>query len=49
MNMFLLINGFEIDAPEPEVIAVMLQVADGTLDEPGLVEWLRSVIVPFNL
>jgi death-on-curing protein len=49
MNMFLLINDFEIDAPEPEVIGVMLQVADGTLDEPGLVEWLRSVIVPFTL
>ena len=49
MNMFLLINDFEIEAPEPEVIAVMLQVADGTLDEPGLVEWLRSVVVPFTL
>ena len=48
MNMFLLINGFEIEAPEPEVIAVMLQVADGSLDEPGLVDWLRSVVVPFN-
>jgi len=49
MNMFLLLNGFEIEAPEPEVIAVMLQVADGTLDEPGLAEWLRSVVVPFSL
>ena len=49
MNMFLLINGFEIETPEPEVIAVMLQVADGTVDEPGLVEWLRSVVVPFIL
>jgi prophage maintenance system killer protein len=48
MNVFLLINGFEIEAPEPEVIAVMLQVADGSLDEPGLVDWLRSVVVPFN-
>ena len=48
MNMFLLINGFEIEAPEPEVIAVMLQVADGSLDEPGLVDWLQSVVVPFN-
>ena len=49
MNIFLLINGFEIEALEPEVIAVMLQVADGTLDEPGLVQWLRSVVVPFEL
>jgi len=49
MNMFLLVNGYEIEVPEPEVIAVMLQVADGTLDESGLVEWLRSVVVPFAL
>ena len=49
VNMFLLINGFEIEAPEPEVIAVMLQVAEGTLDELDLVEWLRSVVVPFEL
>ena len=49
MNMFLLINGQEIEAPEPEVIAVMLQVAGGTLDEPGLVRWLRSVVAPFDL
>jgi len=49
MNMFLLINGQEIDAPEPEVIAVMLQVADGSLQEPGLVQWLQSVVVPFQL
>jgi len=49
MNMFLLINGQEIEAPEPEVIAVMLQVADGTLDELGLAQWLQSVVVPFQL
>ena len=49
MNMFLLVNGFEVEAPEPEVIAVMLQVASGTLNESGLGEWLRSVVVPFSL
>jgi death-on-curing protein len=49
MNMFLLVNGFEVEAPEPEVIAVMLQVASGTLNESGLGEWLRSVIVLFSL
>ena len=49
MNMFLLVNGFEIEAPEPEVIAIMLRIASGSLDESGLVEWLRSVIVPFAL
>jgi death on curing protein len=49
MNMFLLMNGWEIEAPEPEVIGVMLQVADGTLHEAGLVAWVRSVVVPFEL
>ena len=47
MNMFLLINGFEIEAPEPEVIAVMLQVAGGDLDESQLADWVRSVSVPY--
>ena len=49
MNMFLLVNGYEIEAPEPEIIAVMLQVADGALNESGLVDWLRSVVIPFTL
>jgi len=49
MNMFLLVNGFEIEAPEPEVITIMVQIASSTLDESGLVEWLRSVVVPFTL
>jgi len=49
MNMFLLINGFEIEAPEPEVIAVMLQVASGDLDESELTAWIRSVTVPFDM
>ena len=48
MNMFLLVNGYEIEVPEPEVIAVMFQVADGTLDESGLGKWLRSTVVPFT-
>lgn len=49
MNMVLLLNGWEIEAPEPEVIGVMLQVAEGTLHEAALVEWVSSVKVPFNL
>jgi len=49
MNVFLLINSLEVEAPEPEVIAVILQVADGSLDEAGLAEWIRSVVVPFEL
>ncbi|MBI4410505.1 MAG: type II toxin-antitoxin system death-on-curing family toxin [Gemmatimonadetes bacterium] len=47
MNVFLLLNGHEIDAPEPEVVTTMLSVADGSLDETALAAWLRTVIAPF--
>ena len=48
MNMFLLIHGFEIEAPEPEVIAVMRQAASGDLVEAEPADWTRSVVVPFG-
>jgi len=44
MNMFLILNGQEIDAPEPAVVDVIVRVADGSLDEAGLGEWIRSVL-----
>lgn len=31
-NVFLILNGFEIEAPEPEVVDTILRVADGGLD-----------------
>ena len=46
-NVFLLLNGFEIDAPEPEAVDVMLGVADGSIDCVGFAVWIRSRIVPF--
>lgn len=49
MNMVLILNGQEIEAPEPTIVEAMLHVADGSLDEPALAEWLRSVTVPFEL
>lgn len=48
MNVFLILNGYEIEAPEPEVVATMLRVADGSLDESSLADWLRGVTVPYN-
>jgi prophage maintenance system killer protein len=47
MNVFLILNGFEVEAPEPDVVATMLGVADGRLEEEALAEWLRRVVVPF--
>lgn len=48
MNMFLILNGHEIEAEEPEVVDAMIRVADGRLDEDGLARWLESVIVPLT-
>jgi death on curing protein len=39
---FLGLNGYDLDAPEQEVVRVMTAVADGTLDEEGLAGWVRS-------
>jgi death on curing protein len=47
-NVFLLLNGFEIDAPEPEAVDIMLGVADGSIDRDGFAVWIRSKIVPFT-
>ena len=46
-NMFLILNGFEIEATEPEVVAVMLRLAEGKMDEVGFADWVRSVMEPF--
>jgi len=47
-NIFLLLNGFEIEAPEPEVVDMMLRVADGRLTRVRLAAWIRAVMVPFS-
>lgn len=39
---FLGLNGFTIDAPEEEVVSVMLQVADGSMKEDNLSIWLKD-------
>jgi death-on-curing protein len=45
MNMFLILNGYEIDAPESEAVDAMLRVAGGLLDEAALTDWLGGVVV----
>jgi death-on-curing protein len=42
MGVFLGLNGQEIDAPETEVVAVMLNLAAGELTEEHLADWIRS-------
>lgn len=48
MYTFLALNGWEIDAPEPEVVLLMLDVASNARDERELAVWLREHIVPFR-
>lgn len=45
-GVFLLVNGSELDAPEPEAVLVIRDVAAGEVGEAGLVEWLRDRVVP---
>ena len=43
-NVFLILNGYEIDAPEPAVVDTMLRVADGRLSRDKFAIWIRKVI-----
>lgn len=45
MGVFLGLNGFEIEAPESEVVTVMLDLAAGALTEEQLAEWIDSRLV----
>ncbi len=46
MYLFVGLNGFRIDAPEEEVVALVLSLANGDLDEPSLADWLREHLSP---
>lgn len=42
MAVFLALNGWELDAPESEVVTAMLTLADGKSKEADLAVWVRS-------
>ena len=46
MYLFLGLNGFRIEAPEEEVVVLILSLASGQLDEPALAAWLRERSFP---
>ena len=48
MGVFLGLNGFEIEAPESEVVTMMLDLAAGESSEKQLAEWLRSRLVSLS-
>ena len=41
MYAFLRVSGIEVTATEPDTVALMLGVADGSVSEASLAEWLR--------
>jgi death on curing protein len=47
-NVFLIMNGLEIEAPEPEVVNTMLRVAEGRMDCDAYAAWIRTVSVPYK-
>ena len=44
IELFLMLNGHEIDAPVSEQEDVILRVADGSLQLPDFTSWLRNNI-----
>ena len=45
MDVFAGLNGLEIEAPEADVVRVMLALASGDLTEEQLAEWLHSSLL----
>jgi len=40
--VFLDLNGWSLEAPEPEVVRIMVDVADGSISEAKLAGWVRA-------
>ena len=48
MLVFLGLNGYDLEAPEGEVVATMVRLAAGDLTEAALARWLRQRVVPYR-
>jgi death-on-curing protein len=44
--IFLILNGLELAAPEPEVVDVMNRLAAGRITESAFADWVRSRVLP---
>lgn len=47
-SVFLILNGFEIEAPEPVVVDMVVRLASGKLSREQFRVWLGSVMRPYN-
>jgi death-on-curing protein len=45
MYLFLGLNGLRLEAPEEEIVTLILSLGSGRLDEPDLAAWLRPHII----
>lgn len=45
-ELFLALNGAEIVVSDPELLDVWLRLADGTLSEADLADWIRAGLSP---
>lgn len=41
VELFLALNGWQLNAPDTDAVLAMLAVAAGKLDESGFAEWIR--------
>ena len=46
LELFLLLNGFELTAPDVDCVLTVLDLAAGKLDEPTLADWIRRHLQP---
>lgn len=44
--VFLEMNGYSLDASEPEAVIVFEQLASGALNEEDLADWFRNTSIP---
>lgn len=47
MLVFLGLNGYDLDVPESDVVAVILRLASGEVTEAVLAKWLRRHLTPY--
>lgn len=47
-NVFLILNGYEIEAPETEVVKTILRLADGRLSRNKFASWIRAHLVEYD-
>jgi death-on-curing protein len=48
MAVFLMLNGLELRAPEPELVVAMLAVASGEWNEATLAAWVRENVTQLD-